>query len=410
MNLSTISLVAGSSSENLQALAEVRDFSVDPETGLTYRVLSEPSLTARLVRLANVQANEFCDSVSIQPCTATRNQDRCVVETWDLLGGSWFFSAVLDGHCGHDLVDYISHTLPSSIRSALQEALDGGKDISPDTVKSLLSKALVNFDHSIKSEFIKKFSGGVEKADSRNKTQVQASLDEKHMIAVRCSQGAALIIGLVDPGRKNQWIANLGDCQAVYARKSPVGSWNAILVNALHDAENPLEIDRIRREHPSETECIVDKRVIGFLTPTRAIGDTWLKLPAIYTRSVFVEVNSDIEANVDTYAKRIITPPYVSSIPDTYHHVIESPEDFVIMFSDGLPDLYDETDPQTLAEHMVAVVGRALSSSNRSRDLSVNLLKDALGGEDLEAMSLRLTLESEEQWMDDTSIIVQRFQ
>lgn len=97
MNPSTISLVAGSSAERLQALAEVQDFSVDPETGLTYRLLSEPSLTAELVRLAATKFDGFCDSVSIQPCQESRNEDRCIIETWDLPGGHWSFSAILDG-------------------------------------------------------------------------------------------------------------------------------------------------------------------------------------------------------------------------------------------------------------------------------------------------------------------------
>ncbi|KZP34532.1 protein serine/threonine phosphatase 2C [Athelia psychrophila] len=406
MNHSTISLVAGSSTERLQALAEVQDFSVDPETGLTYRLLSEPSLTAELVRLATTKFDRLCDSVSLQPCLESRNEDRCIIETWDLPGGQWSFSAILDGHCGHDLVDYVVRALPSVIRDALRSALGCGINIPSDTVRSILSTSLVKVDRAIQSDFLKMFSGIVEDSavDFKN---IQ---DAKRMVAIRCTQGAALILGLVDPGKKNQWTANLGDCQAVYGRRNSCGGWNATLVNPLHDVENKSEVRRIHSEHPGEVECIVDKRVIGFLTPTRAIGDTWLKLPAMYTRTVFAGISNDIEADADTYTRRLITPPYVIGVPDTYHHIISSPEDFVVMYSDGLPDLHEDMDPQILADRMVAAVGSALSSPKKSRGLAMHLLRDALGNDDAASISRQLTLESDEKWMDDTSVMVQRFQ
>lgn len=37
------------------------------------------------------------------------------------------------------------------------------------------------------------------------------------------------------------------------------------------------------------------------------------------------------------------------------------------------------------------------------------LLREAIGGNDVHAVSRNLTVEMEERWMDDTTIIIQRF-
>lgn len=96
MQPQTLILPSGSSVENLLALAEVQDF-VTTESGDTYRIVPEPLLTAELARKASPQKLEHCDSVTFQPCTSCRNQDRHAVQMWDLPGGVWTFMAIFDG-------------------------------------------------------------------------------------------------------------------------------------------------------------------------------------------------------------------------------------------------------------------------------------------------------------------------
>lgn len=45
--------------------------------------------------------------------------------------------------------------------------------------------------------------------------------------------------------------------------------WGGMMVNNMHNTHDPLEIHRIRSEHPDEEECIMDGRVLGYLEPTR---------------------------------------------------------------------------------------------------------------------------------------------
>ena len=56
---------------------------------------------------------------------------------------------------------------------------------------------------------------------------------------------------------------------------------------------------------------------------------------------------------------------------------------------------------------MVSVVGRTIE--NRAPgNLALSLLRDGLGGGDVRLVSQKLTVEMEEKWMDDVTIIVQR--
>lgn len=134
-----------------------------------------------------------------------------------------------------------------------------------------------------------------------------------------------------------------------------------------------------------------------------ALGDTWLKLPSTYTRRIFAEVNE--RHNFRKFADRILTPPYVSNLPDTYHYNLTPANSFVLLCSDGLPELYNRMDSQDMVNQWAIVVGEAMSEANAS----FRLLRDALGGDNAELVSRNLTLEMEDPWIDDITVIVQRF-
>lgn len=80
----------------------------------------------------------------------------------------------------------------------------------------VLSEALVEFDNSIRAEFLDVFPGGVEAVEKLTDGELSDILDDgfNHRLISRCIQGTTAIIALVDPTEQNLWIANLGDCQA----------------------------------------------------------------------------------------------------------------------------------------------------------------------------------------------------
>jgi hypothetical protein len=48
-----------------------------------------------------------------------------------------------------------------------------------------------------------------------------------------------------------------------------IKDWQVELLTSTHNGDNDDELARIRAEHPDEAECILNRRVLGALAPTR---------------------------------------------------------------------------------------------------------------------------------------------
>lgn len=46
-------------------------------------------------------------------------------------------------------------------------------------------------------------------------------------------------------------------------------AWEIDVLTTSHNGDNDAEVERIRSAHPGEPECIVERRVLGALAPTR---------------------------------------------------------------------------------------------------------------------------------------------
>ncbi|KAG2150811.1 phosphatase 2C-like domain-containing protein [Suillus clintonianus] len=431
MVYSMVNLQAATSTENLQALEEVKDFcTTDLGRGgkerWTYHMLPEAALDVELHRMSNATSSASVDSVTFQPCAAYAdlNQDRYSIEEWELPGGVWQFTAIYDGHCGHDTVDYVHKRLPSMIRMSLQALIQSTPitSLKPEFVSEALRNAVRHLDESIRSDLYDFLPHDhlTKMSDIQLSQHVSRRCSEWNTISARCTQGSTVLLALSDPLKKNVWILNLGDSTAVLGSRSVSGKWSAVMVNSVHNCNNPSESQRIQQEHPSEQACVCDNRVLGYLAPTRALGDTWLKVPSVYTRRAFGPHLHDWlpPRQVAAYASRILTPPYISDFPEVYHNSLDvsQQEVFLILSSDGLQDMYDNHDvqlsDQEMADRWVGLVGRHMHSNtdmDLKSNLALRLLRDAVGGNNTELVSRNLTLEMEDKWMDDITILVQRF-
>jgi pyruvate dehydrogenase phosphatase len=182
---------------------------------------------------------------------------------------------------------------------------------------------VVHADDSIRLNVLELFSGGVGALGNMTETQNRETLEGadgwNRTLAVRCTQGLTAVLALTHPDKGDIWFANLGG--------NPSTGWSATVINSAHSGSDPVELRRIQNEHLGETDCLKNERVVGFLAPTRgmwclinrrselstilhhsAVGDTWLKLPAIYTHRVFALLGRVFTAQ-DGYAGHIRTPP-----------------------------------------------------------------------------------------------------
>ena len=81
----------------------------------------------------------------------------------------------------------------------------------------------------------------------------------------------------------------------------------------------------------------------------------------------------------------------------------------MIMCSDGLLDLYD--DKGFDLDDMVSIWSDIVVSGKQrdaKQNLALLLLRESIGGQDLEKISQMMTVDLCFRWMDDTTILVQR--
>uniref|UniRef100_D8QAS3 PPM-type phosphatase domain-containing protein n=1 Tax=Schizophyllum commune (strain H4-8 / FGSC 9210) TaxID=578458 RepID=D8QAS3_SCHCM len=422
-----VSLPAASSTENVHALEEVQDFDTtdmgDPEGGtFTYRILPEPILSRELARMAHATTlpSTHTDHVTFQPCSPLEheNEDRLVAEEWDIPGyGSWIFNAVLDGHVNSFTVDYVTQNLPRILRRDLGSALaalrnDAGPDAPYDgVVPRVLQKTIVYVDEQIYYDLVDALPLNWETASPETLVNHFAADTEAYQRAARCLGGCTVVLSLTDPARRLAWVAALG---AVVRRSR--STMTGTHVNKLHNARSEEEVAYVRSLHPTELSVISDERVLGYLEPTRGFGDMWLKRPKL--AALLMSVNQEwlSTSSLAEYGVQVLHPPYILNTPDVHTIRLDEPnvdEYFLILASDGLGDCdtYVELEPLNLAVAWANVLHAELAKEPTTEiNFALSLLRAALGGSDERLVSRNMTVEMDDRWMDDTTIIVQRIQ
>ncbi|KAF8638793.1 hypothetical protein AX17_001852 [Amanita inopinata Kibby_2008] len=451
----------------------------DPEDGpwpRPYKILQETELWRELAKLAKPQSTVFdpttgywrADSVNFQPSPSSKTQDRYVVTQLDIHGSLWTFTGVFDGHLGDATVEHVAYHLPIIVRDFMRQALssdDGNqaRNLSPDRVSNLFSQSIVAFDNAIANDVLDLF-GGLEGLDKYSDADIRNIINDQHDGGVNwkktrlCMYGTTALVTLIDPNRENMWVANLGDCQAVLVTpESGLGrGWSVELLTVNHNGDNDAEIERVQRLHPNESECVVDRRVLGALAPFRCLGDVPFKQPPEFTRRILYNLFPGFHNTSpwEEFLVRNLTPPYITAEPDVVHRRLRAHCDgtrddkrlpqFLILASDGFTDLCGSREEQIeiikrWADSMIANVSWSnptSASSERPRaplksifswkresvgikstyhtigfeqpsdNMAMRLLRHTLG-EDSTSVSRVLTLDMETAWIDDTAIIVQ---
>lgn len=356
----------------------------------------------------------LAQTLTFQPYTkpaSTGSEDRHTVQHWELPSGQWTFIGVFDGHSGHEASEHTANSLPPIVRSHLERVLTTGLDATPDAIGDALSKAIRVFDKSFEDNLKAVIP---ENFESLSDVELQALINDQatggsvYSKVIRCMRGACSVIVVIDPTKEHLWCINLGDCEAVLGEKRSSGNHKASILTSIHNATIAVERRRIRADHPGEEEATLNNRVLGALEPTRAIGDHPFKLPAVYTEKIFLNARPGFRAPhiVRQVIARSKTPPYVSSVPEVRHKKLDrSVANKVIIATDGLRDLYEGrlTLTEDLIKRWVHVVMGESDGFGGHKALS--LASDGLGG-DLNIKSMRLTINLDRPWLDDTTIAV----
>ncbi|KAF7294567.1 Mitochondrial type 2c protein [Mycena indigotica] len=367
------------------------------------------------------------DGVNFQPAPTTNTQDRYVLKQLNIHGRRWTLTGVFDGHLGDETVEHVAHHLPIIVEEFLSEHLKQPQ-ISPAFISNLFSRSIVAFDDAIAGDILDLF-GGSDRLDEYSDHEISEIINDQHKggdnyrKARLCMYGTTALVALTDPDHENLWVANLGDCQAVLVSPKATEGWDVEFITAEHNGANDAEIARVHREHPGEPECVVDRRVLGALAPTRGLGDVPFKQPPAFTRRILYNLAPGFSdtAAWERCLERNITPPYISAAPEVTHRRLprrnsrSSPRPrYLILATDGFAELcrgHDAGEESVLVEWAMREDKdqiKSLPDLETQDNLACRLLRQALGGEDRAAVSAMLTLDVEDSaWVDDTAVVVQ---
>ncbi|KAK7034763.1 hypothetical protein VNI00_012170 [Paramarasmius palmivorus] len=288
-----------------------------------YTLLSEPQLSAEASRVANGYAKGLLHTVTFQPNQAPSNrignQDRYVVEDWEITGQVWKFRAVFDGHAnGNETVDHTYEGLPIKLRERLLATLKNNHAPPPETISTVLSSVITDFDNDIEEDLQTLFPSP-EYVEGLTDEEIQKIINDggpNYTTVARCMRGTTVVIVLLSPTAEDIWVATLGDSQAVLGVKSNSGEWVSKVLSFNHNGNQASEVEIIKKQHPGEDKVVTEGRVLGLIAVTRA--------PVrIYTSRIFRNAYSGLrpgsEEMVAKLLERNITPPYLSNVPDVSH-------------------------------------------------------------------------------------------
>uniref|UniRef100_A0A914P5H0 PPM-type phosphatase domain-containing protein n=1 Tax=Meloidogyne incognita TaxID=6306 RepID=A0A914P5H0_MELIC len=178
----------------------------------------------------------------------------------------------------------------------------------------------------------------------------KSAMPDQNGLVCRMSVNAAVSgsCALVSHIRKNNLhVASCGDSAAVLG----VHLANDVIARQLtrpHTVENLDEIARIRSAHPpSENRTILKaNRLLGELYPLRAFGDVRFKWPKELQKVVLDPLGMPAP-------QHLLTPPYLTCLPEVFYHQLTSNDRFLVLATDGLWEFLDSDAVVRLVEdHM----------------------------------------------------------
>lgn len=124
-------------------------------------------------------------------------------------------------------------------------------------------------------------------------------------------------------------------------------------------------------------------------------------------------------AKPETLITRIFSPPYLSNKPEVRHvnlaeikGLTEGDITFVLC-SDGLVDLFDardESDLKEIAQCWMELGSATKNAVDASDNGALRILREGLGGEEVDKVAQFLTVEMSGKWLDDITTLVYKIQ
>jgi pyruvate dehydrogenase phosphatase len=137
------------------------------------------------------------------------------------------------------------------------------------------------------------------------------------------------------------------------------------------------------------------------------------KLPGEWMTRVFLNAEPPYKTSaskVQEWTPRILTPPYLTARPDVHHRALGAGagERVLVLASDGLTDVLSPSKPVLLPETVAQFAAAFAAGKADGAPLAPQMLRAAMGGDDMAKASRFLTVEMEGGCMDDTTVVCVR--
>lgn len=166
----------------------------------------------------------------------------------------------------------------------------------------------------------------------------------------------------------------------------------ALQLSTDHSTSIEEEVIRIKKEHPDDSQCIVNDRVKGRLKVTRAFGAGFLK-QAKWNDSLLEMFRNDYIGNA----------PYVSCSPSLRHHKLCPRDQFLVLSSDGL---YQYLSNQEVVSHVESFMEKFPDGDPAQHLIEELLLRAAKkAGMDLHEL-LDIPTGDRRKYHDDVTVMV----
>eukprot|EP00921_Rhytidocystis_pertsovi_P020112 GHVQ01031903.1.p1 GENE.GHVQ01031903.1~~GHVQ01031903.1.p1 ORF type:complete len:706 (+),score=114.67 GHVQ01031903.1:686-2803(+) len=238
-------------------------------------------------------------------------EDRMEVRELIVNGVSYLMTAVLDGHGGPEVAEFVRKQLPQRME---EELCRNTKDPSA----------------AVKAAFLS--------VDSEIEANVKGAFDLGVMKPV--TTGACAVSVLITP--KTLVVGNVGDCLAVLSQDG-----TAVPLNIQQNANNPIEQSQLREKHPNENVVSCAHEVVQYRRSLLGGRERIVKYEGCYVKDVL----SPTRAFGDFYLKnKSLSPPGIVKLPHSFPYIsavptvdvyLRTPQDeFAVLGSDGVWDVF----------------------------------------------------------------------
>ncbi|MFT7816775.1 pyruvate dehydrogenase acetyl-transferring-phosphatase 2, mitochondrial [Arapaima gigas] len=331
------------------------------------------------------------------------NEDRRSAATCLQTKGMLF--GVFDGHGGHACAHTVSERLlyyvavalmPQRILEEVECAMESGRPVPPilqwhkhhgdysyrelaslyvENLRVYWQELLQSEEHSVGMQPSDALTHAFRRLDADISLEAQVPLASELMrssMVQAAFSGSTACVAHVDG--EGVYVANAGDCRAVLGVQEEDRGWSALPLSHDHNAQNELELARVRAQHPQveESTVVQDGRLLGILMPLRAFGDVRFKWSRELQHSVLENSCDLASTNIYQYMPpNFHTPPYLEVTPEVSYHRLRPQDRFLILASDGLWDMLgNEEAVRLVAEHLTGVPVQApVSASERQLSL-----------------------------------------